>query len=252
MSVQPIRIFIGYDNRIPVAFQTLAHSLTQRSSTPLMICPINLNNIKSVFNREMIGVQSTEFSFSRFLTPYLSGYEGWSIFMDNDIIVLDDITELFELRDERYAVMCVKHDHKPCEKKKFMGAVQTSYEKKNWSSVMIFNNAKCKSLTLDYVNKASGLELHQFKWLESDDLIGDLPQEWNYLADYTEEKLEPKLVHYTIGGPFYPEFKDTEYSTEWFKEFASANYCKEADLFKLTEMAEEKLFSVDAKLKKVK
>src|SRR5687768_16149395 len=212
----PIRIFIGYDNRIPVAFQTLVHSMLQRSSQPITVCPINLNNVKQIFKREMVNVQSTEFSFSRFLTPYLSGYEGWSIFMDNDIILMDDIAKLWELRDDKYAVMCVKHEHNPVEKKKFMGAVQTSYEKKNWSSVILFNNAKCKALTLDYVNTASGLELHQFKWLGDDNLIGGLPLKWNYLAAYTEEneaKVEkPSLVHYTIGGPFYPDFKDTEYA----------------------------------------
>ena len=165
--------------------------------------------------------------------------------MDNDVILLDDIAKLWALRDDKYSVMCVKHEHTPSEKKKFMGAVQTSYEKKNWSSVILFNNAKCKALTLDYVNNASGLELHQFKWLGDDNLIGGLPLEWNYLADYTEEHervvKEPKLVHYTIGGPFYPDFKDTEYSTEWFAEYAGANYCKEADVFSLTATARDKL-----------
>ena len=134
-----ILIFVGYDNRIPVAFHALAHSITQRSSLPVTICPINLTNVKAIFNRETNSLQTTEFSFSRFLTPYLSNYEGWSIFMDNDVILLDDIAKLWNLRDEKYAVMCVKHDHAPSEKKKFMGAVQSSYEKKNWSSVMLFN-----------------------------------------------------------------------------------------------------------------
>jgi len=240
-----IRIFVGYDNRIPVAFQTLVHSITQRSSLPVTVCPINLTNIKAVFNREANSLQSTEFSFSRFLTPYLSNYEGWSIFMDNDVILLDDIAKLWALRDEQYSVMCVKHDHTPSEKKKFMGSVQTSYGKKNWSSMILFNNAKCKALTPEYVNTATGLDLHQFKWLENDDLIGGLPLEWNYLAAYTEEherKVQnPALVHYTIGGPFYPEFKDTEYAKEWFAEYAGANYCKEADVYALTQMAYEKL-----------
>ena len=36
--------------------------------------------------------------------------------------------------------------------------------------MMIFNNANAQHLTPDYVNSATGLELHQFKWLENDDL----------------------------------------------------------------------------------
>ncbi|NBR29730.1 MAG: aminotransferase class V-fold PLP-dependent enzyme, partial [Betaproteobacteria bacterium] len=34
----------------------------------------------------------------------------------------------------------------------------------------------------DYVNTASGLELHQFKWLGDDSLIGELPHRWNHLV----------------------------------------------------------------------
>ncbi|MDX2074131.1 MAG: glycosyltransferase [Alphaproteobacteria bacterium] len=254
MPAELIRIFVGYDNRIPVAFQTLVHSITQRSSLPVAVCPINLTNIKGIFQREANSLQSTEFSFSRFLTPYLSNYEGWSIFMDNDIILQEDIAKLWALHDDRYAVMCVQHEHTPSEKRKFMGAAQTSYEKKNWSSVMLFNNAKCKALTPEFVNTASGLELHQFKWLEGDHLIGGLPLEWNYLAAYNdthEAPVEkPALIHYTIGGPFYPEFQDTEYAREWFAEFAGANYCKEADVFTLTENARVKLLTEDVKSRK--
>lgn len=254
--MQPIRIFIGYDNRIPVAFQTLVHSINARSSVPVQICPININSVKSVFHRETNPLQSTEFSFTRFLTPYLSNYEGWSIFMDNDMIVLEDIAKLWALRDDKYAVMCVKHDHHPEEKKKFMGAPQTPYEKKNWSSVILFNNAKCKALTTDYVNTASGLELHQFKWLGNDDLIGGLPLEWNYLAAYNDTHeapvKKPALIHYTIGGPFYPEYKDTEFAREWFAEFASANYCKEADVFTHAEHARKILTKNYVTLKKAK
>ena len=187
-------------------------------------------------------MQSTEFSFSRFFTPYLSNYEGWSIFMDNDIVVLEDIAKLWALRDDKYAVMCVKHNHVPDEAKKFMGEAQTKYEKKNWSSVILFNNTKCKALTPEYVNTASGLELHQFKWLGDDNLIGEIPHEWNHLADYDKPtEKTPSLVHYTIGGPFYPHYVNCDYSKEWYQEFAAANNCQEADLFKLTGFAADKV-----------
>jgi len=235
-----IRIFVGYDRRIPVAFQTLAHSITARSSKPVSFCPISLTNLDGLYMREVNPLQSTEFSFSRFFTPYLSNYEGWSLFMDNDIIAQDDIAKLWGLRDEKYAVMCVKHEHNPAEAEKFMHSAQTKYIKKNWSSVMLFNNAKCKKLTKEYVNTASGLELHQFKWLDRDDLIGALPEKWNHLVDYSKGE-KPALLHYTEGGPFYPDYANCGYSAEWFREFADANFCAEADIFKLTEMAKAKL-----------
>ena len=55
---------------------------------------------------------------------------------------------------------------------KFLGEPQSKYEKKNWSSVILFNNARCTALTPEYVSTASGLELHQFKWLDGDEQHG--------------------------------------------------------------------------------
>jgi len=173
-----LRIFIGFDPREAVAFNVLQYSILQRASKPTAVIPLALNQLGDEMWRERNPLQSTDFSFSRFLTPYLSGFEGWSLFIDCDMLVLDDVAKLFALADDEYAVQVIKHDHRPAEDVKFLGAVQTKYEKKNWSSVMLFNNAKCKALTPEYVNTASGLELHQFKWLGDDNLIGELPHRW--------------------------------------------------------------------------
>lgn len=222
-----LRVFIGYDPRESIAFSVLSHSIQKRSSQPVSITPIALNNLKGIYTRERNPLQSTDFSFTRFLTPYLSNYEGWSVFMDCDMIVLDDIANLFALADDDYAVMCVKHHHVPKEETKFLGAPQSKYEKKNWSSVMLFNNAKCKALTPEYVNTASGLELHQFKWLESDNLIGELPHKWNHLVGYDQPEPNASLVHYTIGGPYFNEYRNCEYSEEWLQELKSMENCEQ-------------------------
>src|SRR5690349_14189084 len=116
-----------------------------------------LSELAGVFKRDVNPLQSTQFSFSRFLTPWLCGYDGWAIFMDCDMLVLDDIARLWALRDERCAVQVVKHVHVPKEDVKFLGAVQTRYEKKNWWSVMRVHCARCSALTPDYVTRASGL-----------------------------------------------------------------------------------------------
>lgn len=213
-----IRVFIGYDDREAAAFGVLAHSIHARSSEPVAIAPVRLSELRGVYRRERNALQSTDFSFSRFLTPWLCGYEGWAIFMDCDMLVLDDIAKLWRLRDERCAVQVVKHVHVPKEEVKFLGAVQTKYEKKNWSSVMLMNCARCRALTPDYVNAASGLELHQFKWLEGDHLIGEIPHEWNHLVGYDAPRPDAKLVHYTIGGPYFEAYRDCEYAREWFAE----------------------------------
>jgi lipopolysaccharide biosynthesis glycosyltransferase len=213
-----IRVFIGYDPREAVAYSVLAYSIQARASQPVSIAPLMLPQLKGILTRERHPLQSSDFSFSRFLTPYLSGYEGWSIFMDCDMLVLEDIAKLWHVRDDRYAAMVVKHNHVPKETVKFLGEPQSKYEKKNWSSVILFNNARCRALTPEYVNKASGLELHQFKWLGNDDLIGALPDRWNHLVGYNAPRKDAALVHYTLGGPYFDEYRGCEYAKEWFAE----------------------------------
>ena len=215
-----MRIFIGYDPREAVAFHVLSHSIHARASQPVAISPLMLSELKSTFTRERHPLQSTDFSFSRFLVPHLSDYSGWSLFCDCDMLMLDDVAKLWALRDDRYAVQVVKHDHKPAETVKFLDQPQRPYEKKNWSSVILFNNAKCKALTPDYVNTATGLELHQFKWLGDDALIGELPHRWNHLVDYdpTVPPEDISLLHYTEGGPYFEAYKNCSYADSWLAE----------------------------------
>ncbi|MBB3133565.1 hypothetical protein FHS26_001269 [Rhizobium pisi] len=216
MEQQTVRIFVGFDSKEVVAYHVLAQSIIEKSSIPVEFSPIVLSNLGGLFTRERNALQSTEFSFSRFLTPYLSGYEGWSIFMDCDMLMRTDIAELWALRDDRYAAMCVKHDYQPKIETKFLGQTQTKYEKKNWSSFILFNNDKCRALTPDFVNTATGLQLHQFKWLENDDLIGELPVTWNYLVNEYDYREDAKNVHFTDGGPYFDEYKNDDYAEEWF------------------------------------
>jgi len=224
-----IRAFIGYDPREAIAFSVLAYSIHARASAPVCVTPLMLSQLGGVFWRGRETLQSTDFAFTRFLTPYLSGYEGWSLFTDCDMLVLDDIAELWALRDDRYAVMVVKHDHRPREAVKFLGQPQTAYPKKNWSSVMLFNNARCRALTPQYVNTASGLELHQFKWLADEALIGALPGRWNHLVGYDPPSRDVSLVHYTLGGPYFEEYRDCEYAEEWRRERDRLLSCKQRE-----------------------
>jgi hypothetical protein len=217
-----INVFIGYDSKERVAYNVLSHSIIQNSTKPVAITPIALNNIKDDFVRERNNLSSTEFSFSRFIIPHLMNYRGWALFMDCDMLMFEDIAELWRLRDDKYAVQVCKHDYTPKNTTKFLGQTQTAYPKKNWSSFMLMNCAKCSALTPDYVNSATGLELHQFKWLEGDHLIGDLPLEWNWLVGEYDHKEDVNNVHYTEGGPWFEEYKDVDYSQDWFYNYKEA------------------------------
>ena len=95
-----------------------------------------------------------EFTFTRFLIPELTNFEGWAVFMDSDMILTTDIKELFEQADDKYAVMCVQHDYKVTESTKMDGQKQTIYPRKNWSSMVLWNcgHPSNKVVTQDFVN----------------------------------------------------------------------------------------------------
>lgn len=224
-----MRVFIGFDPREAVAYNVLQYSIQRRASAPVSITPLVLEQLKGVLTRARHPLQSTDFSFSRFLTPWLSEFSGWSLFLDCDMLVLEDIQKLWSMRDDRYAVMVVKHNHRPRESSKFLGEPQSAYEKKNWSSVMLFNNARCRRLTPEYVNQASGLDLHQFKWLENDELIGELPNHWNHLVGYDPPSSAAALVHFTLGGPYFASFADCEFADEWRSERNALIFAAESD-----------------------
>lgn len=220
-----IRIFIGYDKHETVAFHVLSHSLLRNSSEPIEIVPLVKSQLGKFYNRERSTIESTDFSFTRFLVPHLSGFSGWSLFMDCDMLCVADIEELWALRREEFAVMCVKHEYQPNDGLKFLDQIQTKYEKKNWSSVMLFNNESCKALLPQVVESESGLYLHQFKWLSDDAQIGALPTEWNYLVGEPEESLTaPKLIHYTLGGPYFDEYSNCEHAELWRDEYDRMTY----------------------------
>ena len=226
--MKPIPIYIGFDQVESVAWHTLTHSILHRASVPVSFIPVKRSLFKDFHTRPMDNKQSNEFSFTRFLVPYLNNYEGHAIFMDCDMLVLDDIKKLWDLRNPFKSVQVVKHDYVPRDEIKYLGTTQYKYPRKNWSSVMIFNcgHHHTKILTPEYVNNASGLELHQFKWTE-DDYIGELPLEWNHLVSEYPPNPQAKLVHYTVGGPYFNEYANCEYSEAWFNERALMQKCEQ-------------------------
>jgi len=219
-----MKVFIGYDPREEVAYQVCRESLARQSSTLLNIQPIKQSEMreKNFYWREKDALSSTEFSFTRFLVPYLAGYTGWAIFMDCDFLWRGDIAEIEQYIDPAYAACVVKHDYKPKETTKMDGQVQTQYPRKNWSSFVLWNcgHSETRNLSLRMVNERSGLYLHRFNFL-SDEFIGELPIKFNYLEGwYTkEDEPNPLGVHFTRGGPWFKDYVDVEYGDEWVEMY---------------------------------
>jgi hypothetical protein len=247
------RIFIGYEPRQAEAYMVSKESVRRHAGTRAVVQGVLLNDlmrrgwylrptnrrfgalidelsIREGYNGEL----STEHANARFFVPYLArSRQGWAIFMDNDTMVRSDMDELFQLLAESRdkALMCVHHNHNPL----YIGAngkqpsltkmdnqVQTSYERKNWSSMMAFNleHPANDRLTPEMLNTVPGRDLHRFCWLH-DDEIGELSAEWNWLVRVNNTAFypgdfRPKIVHWTLGGPWLPAFSGDPFSDEWF------------------------------------
>jgi len=220
MSTKPLNIFIGYDKAETVAYHVCAHSIMMNSSVPVSITPLIYDQLP--INREKDPLQSTDFTYTRFLVPYLMGYEGVGLFMDCDMLVDCDIAELFALNDPTKAVSVVKHDYIPKTKVKFLNNVQSLYPRKNWSSLMLYNagHDDCKKLTTEVVSRETGKYLHRFEWTEA---IGELDVMYNHLVGEYNNDTEAKIYHYTLGTPCFREVRCCDHSHEWHKAQAEMN-----------------------------
>ena len=204
-----MKVFVGYDTREDIAYQVCKHSLESRNKN-VEVRPLKQNELREQgwYSRPIDKLASTEFTFTRFLVPELCNFDGWALFCDSDIIFIEDIKELFDQADNKYAVMCAQHDYTPKEGVKMDGQTQTVYPRKNWSSVVLFNcgHPSNKKLDLNLVNnpEITGAYLHRFSWLD-DSEIGQISHEWNWLTDWYEEGKDgsPKALHYTEGGPWF-------------------------------------------------
>lgn len=209
------KVFIGWDPREEIAYEVLKYSIEKNASTPVEIIPIKLGELeKSIgFKRTMDPLQSTQFTYTRFLVPYLCNYTGLAVFMDCDMLCLGDINEVFKLDMSEYWLRCVKHDHRPTNTVKMDGCVQTVYPRKNWSSFMLLNCQTLQVWTREAAETQSGRWLHRFEPIP-DEKIGEIPNTWNVLDRYDKNT---DLIHYTEGGPWFENYRNHPYGDVWLQ-----------------------------------
>jgi lipopolysaccharide biosynthesis glycosyltransferase len=224
-----IPIFIGYDPREAIAFHTCVNSIIRHATVPVSIVPLALNLLEGYKETHTDG--SNHFIYSRFLVPHLMKFNGWAIFIDGDMIIREDIAKLWALREMDKDVVVVKHDYKTRMTEKYLGSKNEDYPRKNWSSVILWNCSSYpnRCLTPNFVMNATGAELHRFSWI-SDERIGQLPIEWNWLPDEFGINTDAKLLHYTLGAPCFTEFATTPQGDEWHQERILTEYCQQRDV----------------------
>ena len=218
----PLKVFVGHDSREDIAWQVARHSLLRHAQGPVQVHPLKQSTLRELglYTRPADQSASTEFSLTRFLTPYLAAHDGWSIFCDCDFLFTDDICRVVEGLDASKAVHVVQHDYAPSKTVKMDGKIQTTYPRKNWSSFILFNGGHraVKSLTPDVVNSQSPAYLHRLQWVDDAD-IGALPLTWNFLeGEYPKPSDTPKAIHYTNGGPWFENCQHVDFAELWLRE----------------------------------
>ena len=145
--------------------------------------------------------------------------------MDDDFLWQCDVKELMNYYDDTKSVMVCKHDYVPKHTKKWSNNKQTKYNRKNWSSLMMFNNMHqdCKKLDVKAVNEQEGLWLHQFEWTDS---VGIIPLSYNFLVDEYEPYENIKALHFTNGCPIFDECKTQELADKWINENRNFENCR--------------------------
>jgi len=217
-----MKVFVGYDTREDIAYQVCKHSIISKQPNA-DVQPLKQQELRDAgwYTRPVDKLASTEFTFTRFLIPELTNFDGWALFMDCDMILTTDIKKLFDQADDKYAVMCVHHDYKVQEGVKMDGQKQTVYPRKNWSSVVLWNcgHPSNKVVTTDLINdpETTGKYMHRFSWVK-DEEIGELDHTWNYLVGVYDDYEKPNLIHYTEGGPWFENYRECEFADLWKKE----------------------------------
>lgn len=215
-------VFFGHDDRIRVGTTAFLSSVIEHASEPLSITPIT--------RRACGGVPegSNAFTFRRFLVPSMMSFTGLALYVDgSDMLCRSDICEIFRAADWYSAVQVVKHDYQTRNARKYRGTAMESdnadYPRKQWASVMLINCAHYawRKVTPEFIAKADPMELLQLRFI-SDDRIGELPAQWNWLVDEHGENEDSKILHFTAGVPAMPAHSDAPMAAEWRGAVAAA------------------------------
>lgn len=229
-----LTVYLGYDSKEQAAYSAARDSLLRRASAEVRVIPLVCSRLQAqglltrpfdrrggIYDFVSNAPCATEFAITRFFVPHLA-QTGFAVFADCDMIFLADVAELFALADPTKAVQVVKHQHIPTAGTKMDGRVQTAYGRKNWSSLMLWNcdHPSNLRLSLHDLNHRRGLELHQFYWLD-DNEIGELPGAWNWLVGEQPKPDDLKVAHFTNGGPFTEGWLGREHDELWLREAQS-------------------------------
>ena len=176
------------------------------------------------------------FARTRYLVPLIDYKPDhkWVAFVDDDFLFFKNPLSLYKTLDDSKMLYCCKQPEyvsvttvKMAGKEKRKGWRNINYPRKNWSSLMIFNKEEFP-LTVEEIFHSPMSYLHQLEWTGSEENIGSIPLEWNWLVgeEHCPDREDISAAHFTLGGPWYEEWPKSIYDKPWL-EMEEYDYSKD-------------------------
>jgi hypothetical protein len=206
-----VHLFCGFDPREALGFHVFPSSVLEHATVPVSL---------HVLGARGMPVGSNDFTYSRFLVPWLMGFSGHAIFADAcDMLMQGDVQELDALYDDSLAVQVVQHPpYRTRHPIKYDGTEMEcpnrDYARKNWASLMLMNcsHPYWRPLTPQTLASVAGLSLLQLGGLKRElherggPEVGALPDAWNRLVDEGQPVEGAKVLHWTAGRPGFSSY----------------------------------------------
>lgn len=188
-----VRVFVGADRSQALAVKVLEHSIKRHASVDVEVTGmIDLPVRRPIDPRNW---QRTNFSFSRFCIPKLCGYQGKAVYMDADMLVFQDIKELWNTPFDGAKVVIQESVEKQTTEK-----VGAPAMRKKQCSVMLIDCARCD---WEIEKIVDGFDEGRYNYdqlmsemciLAEKDIRYGVPFKWNSLEYYDRNTC---LLHYT-------------------------------------------------------
>jgi hypothetical protein len=189
-----IRAFIGYDSREAIASVSSRTVIHARASAPVCVTPLMLRSLAGP-RRGRETLQSTDFAFTRFLTPHPS--PATKAGACSPTATCSCSTTSRSSGAARRSLL--RHGGQARSPAARGGEVPRAAADRVSEEELVERDAvqqRAATLTLQYVNAASGLELHQFKWRLADEALDRRASgRWNHLVGYDPPSWDVSLVH---------------------------------------------------------
>jgi lipopolysaccharide biosynthesis glycosyltransferase len=191
---EPIRVFVGADESQLVPAAVLEYTI--RKHTAGRVEFTTMRDLPVPMPKDPAKRPRTGFSFYRFMLPKLAGYQGRALYLDCDMQVFANLSELWAIPFDGQTVLCTYQPEPP---ERWKG--NKSFKPGRHLAVMMLD---CSRLDWDVHEIVRGLDEDRYGYTE---LMSDLaivpeeqieeriPVEWNSLEHY--EAGTTKLVHYT-------------------------------------------------------